>query len=760
MTRQAKNHIPIIIVGAGASGLIVAHELKRNDLHDFVILEQSGHIGGVYTGLYTGARLVSSNNITYFSTDIPDPEVSRFLSTEEYLAYLRNFSNRNSIDRHITFNVSVKGIKRENSGWSLSIMEKNGQPSDMTCNTLVMCTGLHSVAKKARLNAEGEPYSGVHVHAKEITDLAIFDNRNVLIIGGGEMASDLALFSAERSRKTYVSVRGMGRIVPRFLSGAPLDTSLSRAFHSINRKWDSAGPVQWRFRATRRREKKANSDSIPVHNLLAEWNKKHSGELTAFSRYATKTDAMALAVLNHDAEIKPPVSAVNGNTIKFQDQTSANIDIIVSCLGFDKNPDIFPQELRSIQSNELYFRMFHPGYGADIAFVGMLRPEAGGIPPMSEMQARYLALVLSGKRRLPTPAKMREEIILQQDRDMKQFPIDSCRYPGLTDFFFFLERIAREIGCTPPWGKLMLHPKALWKVLMGPLSVVHYRLRGPGAETKKSLNILKRMTWSRLPPDVIYLFPLFLASQLHRYLIGFSRNVIERDDGYGIEVHTGTLPIKYRKDLKKLIEEEFFPRSPIIARVLSNLKSTFSLKGIMKDFDEAELTCLLTYKHKGQVNVVGSIVGTFLKEDSAECFEDMFSQCVHSVANSVGLPSKASDVRKYMIISRLCVAREHGGRHRSQALIRRLMFEVEKLLEQRHDIDMVELIAQAATEPAIKEFQRAGFVSYQKVDYNTVMPWGGASETAKATYEAAWRSGSRHERLVGMSCDIKLPKSA
>ncbi len=758
MTLQKNRRISIVIIGAGASGIIVAHELMKNDLHDFTILEQSDSVGGVYNGLYSGARLVSSNNITYFSTDIPDPEVSRFLTTDEYLDYLSGYANKHGIDRHIVFNTSVQAIKRENRQWSVSIVDRNDISSEITCDKLVLCTGLHSVARKAQLNIEGEAYAGVHIHAKEVKDLSFFDKKNVLIVGGGEMASDLALFSSERSRKTYVSIRGMGRIVPRFLSGAPLDTSLSRAFHSINRRWDSMGPVQWRFRATRRREKKINKESIPAHNLLAEWNKKHSGDLTAFSRYATKTDAMAQAVINHNAEIKPPISGADGKLVKFADQSSANIDIIVSCLGFDKNPEIFPKELRSVQSDELYFRMLHPDYGTDIAFIGMLRPEAGGIPPMSEMQARYLALVLVGKRKLPTPAKMREEIIAQQERDMKQFPIDSCRYPGLTDFFFFLERLAREIGCTPPWGKLLLHPKALWKVLMGPLSTVHYRLRGPGAETAKSLDVLKRMTWSKLPPDVTYLFPLFLVSQIHRYFIAFSKDVIERSDGYAIEVYSDAVPRMRRKSLEKLIQEEFLPRSPIIARVLSNLGNTLSLKGIMKDFDKADLTCLLTYKCKGRIEVCGSIVGTLLKNGAHEEFEDRFSEYVHNVASSVGLPSKASNVRKHMVISRLCVANEHGGRHRSQALIRRLMFEVERMLERRDDIDVIELVAQAATEPAIRVFQRAGFTPYQKVSYNNIMPWGKVAASAKPSYEAAWRSGSKHERLVGMWRGIKLNK--
>ena len=56
----------------------------------------------------------------------------------------------------------------------------------------------------------------------------------------------------------------------------------------------------------------------------------------------------------------------------------------------------------SVSTRDLYKHMINPALGPSLSYIGWARPAEGGVPAISEMQARYLALLLSGERSLPT----------------------------------------------------------------------------------------------------------------------------------------------------------------------------------------------------------------------------------------------------------------------------------------------------------------------------------------------------------------------
>ena len=59
--------------------------------------------------------------------------------------------------------------------------------------------------------------------------------------------------------------------------------------------------------------------------------------------------------------------------------------------------EIAPETVR----RGLFKHMFSPRWRERMAFIGFARPGFGAIPPISELQARYWALLVAGKRVLP-----------------------------------------------------------------------------------------------------------------------------------------------------------------------------------------------------------------------------------------------------------------------------------------------------------------------------------------------------------------------
>ena len=63
------------------------------------------------------------------------------------------------------------------------------------------------------------------------------------------------------------------------------------------------------------------------------------------------------------------------------------------------------------------FNLIFPGpYAPEISFLGSARPAFGAIPPMSEMQARYLAMVLNREVSLPSVEEMEKKAAALEKR--------------------------------------------------------------------------------------------------------------------------------------------------------------------------------------------------------------------------------------------------------------------------------------------------------------------------------------------------------
>jgi dimethylaniline monooxygenase (N-oxide forming) len=168
--------------------------------------------------------------------------------------------------------------------------------------------------------------------------------------------------------------------------------------------------------------------------------------------------------------------------------------------------------------------MFDPSLGERMSFVGFVRPGIGSVPPCAEMQARYLALVLSGERPLPVPAEMEAAIRHQAASDLEQFPVDAERLPTLTDYLRFMDDLADRIGCRPELGRLWLRDLlAAAKVLWGPLCGAQFRLTGPGADPARMRRWLRRldtMPW----PVLAYELAFLVGSRLNDAVRGRRRS--------------------------------------------------------------------------------------------------------------------------------------------------------------------------------------------------------------------------------------------
>lgn len=508
----------IAVIGGGPAGLAALKELKEKG-HQVTGYEKRGRLGGAYTDTYAGLQLTSSSVVTSFGSFVRDRDLPRAVVWQcgEYLEYLSEYARRFGLERHFRLGTAVRSLRRApQGGWLLRSAPAAAAPGEgeeeRHYDHVVICGGNN---QRPRLPewADASRFHGEIWHSSRVRDQNDFAGRRVLVVGMGESGSDIALMAARGGAACTISVRnGPGYVIPRYYRGLPTDLDTNRCYHALPRSAVNHPVVRFKVKI-----EDALSTGPVDHAVLRKASElNRAGGEAPFNRFATKSTGFVEAIVHHGAEYRTAgVAELRGDRAVFTDGSELECDLIVCCTGFTPwypyLEEHHPELAAAVRDpRALYKRMLIPGGGLDIAWVGYVRPAFGSVPPIAEMQARYLALLISGELALPSEAEMRRDQEMHAELDLKHFVHDGERMLTLTDFYRFMETTAREIGCRPSLGRLFLRdPRTALHVLFGPLSAAQYRLTGPGADPAAARAALRQMPTMPWP---VLAYELFLLA--------------------------------------------------------------------------------------------------------------------------------------------------------------------------------------------------------------------------------------------------------
>lgn len=507
------------VLGAGPAGLVFAKELKEAGC-EVLCWDKNARVGGAFATTYKHATLTTSNLITSFSSWAPDIEVGKMWTAEEYLAYLEAYVDAHALEDAITLNCAVSRVVREKDG-RFAVHHANGVD---IVDRVVVATGTNQRPfLPPHVEAVREATGTCVLHASEVVDMAeVCRGKRVLLIGGGESASDLSLLGARTATELVVSARsGPGAVVPRFFESVPGDILMCRAFYSLHAN-DEQATAFWRgvfglvrdgskFRARvatneeERLQLRATSEAMADNVAMGRFPNR---------RFGTKNTSLYEAQLAHGARVFTgdiALAVEEGRVVAtFADGTRLDdLDVIVAATGYTNNGRFsiveddalvdFDSDVRS-----LFKHMYHPRLGADVVFAGFVRPAFGAVPPCAEMQARLHAAVLKGDVTLPKGDEMAACIAADREWEMRRFAKDAPRLSPLTDYLYYMEGIAELLDCSPAplLAAMRRDEPELWRRIMyGPLCAAHYRLRGIGATPEAARAHLARQPRARRMVD-------------------------------------------------------------------------------------------------------------------------------------------------------------------------------------------------------------------------------------------------------------------
>ncbi len=195
MTEAASEHVDVLIVGAGISGIGGAYHLRDQcPEKTFVVLENQDGFGGTWrTHTYPGIR--SDSDLHTFGYRFKPWRNAPIASAEEIMTYLGEVIDENDLARHIRYQhaISAATWSSEDKVWTLEVTQTDtGEQLRFTANFLWMCQGYYRHSEGYTPTWEGmDKFSGPIVHPQTWPDDLDYAGKNVVVIGSGATAATL-----------------------------------------------------------------------------------------------------------------------------------------------------------------------------------------------------------------------------------------------------------------------------------------------------------------------------------------------------------------------------------------------------------------------------------------------------------------------------------------------------------------------------------------------------------------------------------------
>lgn len=231
---RSREHVDIVIIGAGVSGINTAHYIKTSAPRgtSYVILDRRGHWGGTWDLFkYPGIRSDSDMFTFGFSwnpwnLDKPlgsGPEISAYLSESAAIVG----AEKNTRFHH---HVLSSHWSSTTSNWAVTAKTNADNYVEFSCRFMVLGTGYYNYDEPMHAPIPGlDKFAGPVVQPQFWPDNLDYMNKNILIIGSGATAVTLLPNLAEDAKHVTMLQRS-----PTYIATLPTSKGLfARIFQAI-----------------------------------------------------------------------------------------------------------------------------------------------------------------------------------------------------------------------------------------------------------------------------------------------------------------------------------------------------------------------------------------------------------------------------------------------------------------------------------------------------------------------------------------------
>jgi monooxygenase len=224
----AAEHLDVLIVGAGLSGIGAACHLRERLPHKrMAILEARDDLGGTWDLFrYPGIRS-DSDMFTLGYRFRPWTDPASIADGDKILAYLRDTAREYGVDRLVRYRRRVVSLDFDSDAarWTATVQRTDtGEVTHLTADVVYACTGYYRYDEGYTPDFEGtDRFTGRIIHPQHWPDEVELAGQHVVVIGSGATAVTLVPALAEQAGHVTMLQRS-----PSYIASLPGRDPLAR----------------------------------------------------------------------------------------------------------------------------------------------------------------------------------------------------------------------------------------------------------------------------------------------------------------------------------------------------------------------------------------------------------------------------------------------------------------------------------------------------------------------------------------------------
>lgn len=240
----AAEHVDVLIVGAGLSGVGAAHHIQSAFPGcSYLVLEARDTIGGTWDLFrYPGVRSDSDMHTLGYRFR-PWTQARAIADGPSILRYVRDTATEAGLDRRIRLGHKVirAAWSSHQARWTVTAV-RNGQPVTLTAWFLYLCTGYYRYDAGHEPDFPGrEHFAGPVVHPQHWPEDLDYDGKKVVVIGSGATAVTLVPAMAEKAAHVTMLQRS-----PTYIASLPAEDKIASRLRRVLGARRAYPVVRWK----------------------------------------------------------------------------------------------------------------------------------------------------------------------------------------------------------------------------------------------------------------------------------------------------------------------------------------------------------------------------------------------------------------------------------------------------------------------------------------------------------------------------------
>jgi len=333
----------VCVIGSGIFGIAAVREILRTVPGcrlDWVSADTVA--GGLWSApardglMYDSLHLNTSRERSAFSgTTIPGRPTVHFVHHARYAEYLAGIAAECAgAERHWGCRV-LSVVEQPGGGWSVRWSTGDGGTEERRYAAVVDATGHNAVPRGPDVPIAGDAAYEIS-HSAEYSSPDLYRGRNLLVVGGGASAVDIACDLVPFAATVGISVRTPAWYLPKMFLGRPIDRSAGGGWRGV--------PLLGRL-----------TDRVAeqvVRRVVGSYRSYGLADpVRPLAMSAPVLSDHFLAHLGHGRiTAYPAVTALEQTSVRFADGAAEKFDAVITATGFTARSGHLPPAVRDVLS--------------------------------------------------------------------------------------------------------------------------------------------------------------------------------------------------------------------------------------------------------------------------------------------------------------------------------------------------------------------------------------------------------------------------